>query len=315
MEPTPTTIRISVAPFVTYAALYIAMEEGFFTDENLAIEVVQIARSSNAIPALAGGELEAMGSNVSAALLNAIARDADIRIVASTVQEVPESCSIGALVYRHGILPDGQDLEMNLSGDVLRELRYYVSTAAMSTYQMDLWLQHYGLSLDDVTLVDLPNSPASLDLLEQGTLDVASLSEPWVARVRALGIGNVLASRNEILPDAQHSVIVFGPSILEDDPAAGERFMVAYLRGVRQLAEGRTSRNLEILSKHLELELDLLEAICWPYIPTDGKVLTDSLTDFSIWATERDLMDRPLTSEEFWESRFVDYANQELGAP
>lgn len=302
-------LKMSVAPYLTYAGFYIALEEGFFAAERLEIEPVQFGRSATALPALASGELDLMGSNLTSALLNTIVRDGDIRIVASTAQEVAGECATGSFLLRTGLLAEAGG---DLSKEFLQDLRYFVGPAAISAFQLDQWLQQYDLSLDDVTLLDLPNAATTVDMLQQGTLDFASLSEPWSTRVRLLGAGELIQGRNDDLPDAQLGVLLFGPTLLHENADAGERFMRAYLRGVRQLREGPTARNLAILQKHLELEPEVIAEICWPYIPLDGRILYESVETFSQWATGRDYMDRPLTSAEFWDARFVDAANRAL---
>ena len=93
------------------------------------------------------------------------------------------------------------------------------------------------------------------------------------------------------------------------------RFMVAYLKGVRQYQAGKTERNLEILGTYLELDQELLTAACFPRIPADGVIFTQSIEDFAAWAAARDYIDRPLTGDVFWEPRFVQHAAEVLAQP
>jgi hypothetical protein len=109
--------------------------------------------------------------------------------------------------------------------------------------------------------------------------------------------------------------VAFGPTILKENPAAGERFMVAYLKGVRRFAEGMDEAMLALLEKELELERALLSEMCPPYIPLDGAIDARSIVAFSEWAAAKDLIDAPVTAEMFWEPRFVEYANQVLEEP
>lgn len=304
-------LKLSAAPFLSYAPIYIALEEGFFAEEGLDIELVQFTRAADAVPALAQGQIDVMGVNVTSSTMNVIARDAQIRLVASMAQKVNTGCAFNALVLRHGTAVDDAE---ELTAEILQSLRYYVNPTVITAQGLDIMLQSYGLSLGDITIVDLPGNAAVLDPLQQGTVDVVSLTEPWVTRALTTGAADVWWDQEDIMPGSQSSVIAFGPSLLGGDSEAGERFMVAYLRAVRQLAEGKTERNLEILEQSMELERDFLLEVCWPYIPADGSVLVDSLEDFSVWAAERDYIDNPLTGDMFWDSSFIDHANQVLSA-
>ncbi len=88
--------------------------------------------------------------------------------------------------------------------------------------------------------------------------------------------------------------------------------MVAYLKAVRQYNKGKTDRNVEIVSKHTELDRDLLEEACWPAIHGDGTVNASSVLDFQAWGLEQDLLDRQVSEEQFWDPSFAEYASQVL---
>lgn len=298
-------LKMSVSPFLSYSALYIALEEGFFEEEGIDIEPVLFTRPATALPVLASGEIDLMGSNVSGALLNTIVRDGGIRIVGSQNQEVADHCPSGGFFIRKDLLPQSDE---EITHDFLKNLKYYVTTGAVSTHQMDRWLNNYGLSLEEITRIDLPSNTAALDPLQQGTLDISTLTEPWVTRARLMGIGDLIQDRKVLGYDSQTSVLVFGSRLLNEEPELGERFMVAYLRGVRQYQEGRTPRNMEIIGRNLELDDELLNEVCWPYVPADGVVLVDSIVEFGEWAAEHDFIDRPIAADEFWEPRFVEAA-------
>lgn len=311
--PAPIPLKVSAAPFLSNSAFYIALEEGFFAEQGLAIELVQMARASEALPALAQGELDVTNTNITSAFLNIMARESGIRIVASTAQETAGmDCVYNGLLIRKGALNVSPE---NLSRDDLKDLRFGVILTFPGGYFLDTLLKRYDLSVDDVAIVDLPGSAATLAALQEGAVDVVHFAEPWVTRTLAADLADVWLSQTSVMPEAQSSVIAFGPSLLEGDSDAGVRFMVAYLKGVRQFGEGKTERNLEILSKYLELDRELLMSACLPQIPGDGVILTQSIEDFAAWAADRDFIDQAITGDKFWEPRFVQQANEILSRP
>lgn len=303
-------LKISVAPFIANTAFYIAYEEGFFAEEGVEIEIAQMTRSLDAIPALAAGDIDVMTINVTAALLNIMVRDSNIRIVGPLAQTAAHECVYSGLMIRHGTVADEAQ---EITPEILQSLVFNITPTAISAMVIDRLLNHYGLTQDDIEMVDLPGQAATFDPLVAGAIDVTIASEPWVTRIRATEAADVWEAQNEFQPNVQASVIAFGPSILENNPELGERFMVAYLRGVHQLAEGKTARNLDILEQHLELERELLAEVCLPHVPGDGSILLDSVEEFSAWLAEKDYVDTPLTADQFWEPRFVEHANQILG--
>jgi ABC-type nitrate/sulfonate/bicarbonate transport system substrate-binding protein len=89
----------------------------------------------------------------------------------------------------------------------LARIGYHVKPTSVSGYELDRLLQSFGLSLDKVKLVSMPNSATTLQGLQSGSVDVPALTEPWISRVRSSSAGDVWASRNSMDPNAQLAVV------------------------------------------------------------------------------------------------------------
>jgi len=137
-------------------------------------------------------------------------------------------------------------------------------------------------------------------------------AEPWVTRVLQSGYGNYWVGAKDIVPGASYAMLWYGPTLLDDNPDLGNRFMVAYLKGVRQFNQGKTDRNLEILVKHTELEEEILRDACWVTINDNGMINPPSVVDFQDWALGKELLDNIVTEEQFWDPSFLEFANKEL---
>jgi NitT/TauT family transport system substrate-binding protein len=75
--------------------------------------------------------------------------------------------------------------------------------------------------------------------------------------------------------------------------------MTAYLRGVRQYNQGKTPRNLEIVSRRVQLNPDTVASLCWASISNDGSLDTKSLLDFQKWGVEQKLQIRIVNDREY----------------
>ncbi len=53
-----TKIKVSVTPFLSYAPIFIAKEEGFFAEQGFDVEFVRFDKTAEAIPALAQGQID-----------------------------------------------------------------------------------------------------------------------------------------------------------------------------------------------------------------------------------------------------------------
>jgi NitT/TauT family transport system substrate-binding protein len=313
VQPTlePATLKVLLLPYLNSAPLFIAAEEGYFTEQGLEIEFVKMERSAEAVPALAEGELDMLGGvAVSSSLLNAIARGAEIRFVADQGYFAATGCDYGGLAVKRTLVETG---ELD-SPSRLRGRRVAINPVALPGYYLAELLSTASLTIEDVEIVDIPN-PAKLEALEKGMVDVAYAAEPWITRILQTGQATLWMPVQEVTPDFPMAFIVYGPTLLEENPDAGRRFIVAYLRAVRQYNQGKTERNLDILAEHTGLDRELLMQACWPSIRDDGQINVQGILDFQAWAVEKGYLDSPVTEEQFWDPSFVEHANEVLNTP
>ena len=179
-------------------------------------------------------------------------------------------------------------------------------------YLAEKVLASVEMSLGDFEIVDLAPS-VELEAFDTGALDLAFAAEPWLTRLLMGGHAVLWISTQEAAPGEQQGLIRFGPSLIEENPDAGRRFMAAYLMGARAYNRGKTARNLEILAGATGLERDLLTRACWQTLRNDGQINVDSVLDFQAWALKEGLLDTVLPGEAFWDPSFVEHANEVLG--
>ena len=298
-------MRVVRLPYLSFAPLYIGEAEGYFSEQNLEIEFVELRRSAEALAALARGQLEVSAGVLSAALLSAISQGARIRIVADKGCILSSDCVNSALVVRPEVVgkldtPDG-----------LKQLRFCTTNNTTMTRYLEVLLHRMGLSPDDVEIVQLPRTYQTA-ALKNGAIDVASATEPWLTQLKEEGIAVQWLSCQDLIPEIQIGVITYGPTLLDENRDVGQRFMSAYLKAVRCYNEGKTERNLSILAKSTGVDAELLRKACWLRINETGDILLDSVVEFQDWALKNHTLDRPVPVEQFWDPSFAEFANQSL---
>jgi NitT/TauT family transport system substrate-binding protein len=172
-------------------------------------------------------------------------------------------------------------------------------------------LEANGYDPSKIEFFHVPQA-AEYDAIVAGRLDAAFVGEPWLSRVVGHG-GEVWTPTNSIFDGYQYSVYLYGPRLLDREPELGERFAVAMLKGLRAYDEGKTERNLDVLAQVMGLDRDELTDFCWPTMGSDGFIDIESILDFQQWALERGDLDAIVPPGDFWEPRFVEYANRVLG--
>lgn len=296
-----TTVKVVSLPFISFAPIYIALDEGYFEEQSLAIEIVSFTQQQDTLPALVSGEVDVIGGLVSIAYLNAMARGGEIKFVSDKGYIDPQGCSNFAVIMAKDVAEanDPEDPE-TLRGQIVN-----IQEATWLTYFLEKELNTIGLTLADIEPTSIP-SPGQPEAMNQGTIVATTQNEPWVTILSSQGHEVILEPVQELLPESQSAVLLYGPSLLNDNPEVGDRFMAAYLKAVAQYNDGKTERNIEILARHLGLETELLQNMCWPTLRADGTIDVPSILDFQEWAIANEFLDTAVTEEQFWDGRFIE---------
>jgi NitT/TauT family transport system substrate-binding protein len=300
-------LRVSGRAALSQAPIVLADEGGYFRRQGIEIELVGLDNSES-LPSLIAGGMDVLAGQIQPRYFNAIARGAQVRIVADKGHLDPAGCSYAALVARKGLLREGRLPRPGPS----KKWRIDVHPGTLGEFILDRALRAESVDPAWVEIAYVP-AAASAEALSMGALDVTLALGAEVERCQRGGSGVVWLSAESLVPNLQLMGVLYGPSLLTKDPDAGRRFMVAYLQGVRQYNAGKTERNLEILGRRLRLDRQTLLASCWMPVRDDGRVDLESLLAIQAWAQGKGLQDRTLSAAEFWEPRFVELAAADLG--
>ena len=303
-------LKVVAVSHVSSAPFFIAQEEGYFAEQGLEIEFVRLERTAEALPLLMQGELDVMAGVITFGAFNTMAKESRFKIVADKGNSAPEGCTYLAFLARRTLVESG-GLE-NLTQ--LRGKRIAMSPINADAYYLATLLKTAGLTMDDVEFHDLPY-PVLGEALEKGTVDIVRTTEPWLTQIMQQGHAVLWKTAQQIVPDFQFSVVFYSSTLLTKNPDVGKKFMVAYLKAVRQYNQGKTARNLEILMKYTGLTQDLLQATCWIPLRPDGTIHLQSVFDFQRWGVERKLLDQIIPQDQFWDPRFIEHANKILETP
>jgi NitT/TauT family transport system substrate-binding protein len=297
--PGPTKLRAVIQPYLVFAPIWVAQEEGLFAARDLAVELVPMGGSEAAIPLLIDGRIDVLPGHPAPALLNAIARGERIRIVAERSRRAPAQCSSLALVARPELLARSRP-----SGAPPPIRRISIDKQAAMLFFVEEALASAGVSLDSLERVYVPHA-AEPDALASGAVDVALAGEPFLARALRGGRATVWIGVEDVLPGIEFSVLVFGRRLLDDERDAGARFVEAFLEANDRLAEGKTPHNLALMARFLDEDAETLADICWPFQPSDGRVRTDYLMRFQEWQRAHGWIDRVTSEAELIDPAFV----------
>ena len=292
----PDEVRVASVPYLSFAPLFIAEDEGDFAREGIAIRWTKLETNAQATAALAAGRLDVSGGIPTIGDLRAIQSGARVRFVADKGYEEPGGCGFTSLLIRPGFparggLPTPEDL---------RGASARTSAGSVVDFLFDRVLAREGVPAAAVRRVNLPAAIVG-SALAHGAVDMAMLAEPERTRLLRSGEGRLWMPATDFYPGFQLAYIIFGPRMLGPERALGVRFLRAYLRGIARYRAGKTPRNVEILARRTGLTADLIRACCWIPIRTDGEIDPSTLQAFQQWAVAGGLLPRPLPLSEMWD--------------
>lgn len=277
--------------------LFIAQERGFFREEGLDPQLVQV-RATAAIAALVSGEVQALGSIGSA--IRAIPRGAPIKVLAVSLRR-----PIFWLVGRP---------EIRSFADVRGKVMGTTTIGGSQHAAGMRMLRRAGLNPDkDVTVVVGGDVPTQLMGLVNGSIQIGILSPPTVIVARDKYRMNILASAMEEFTSLQNGLAV--PEKNARDPLA-KKILRARAKGNRyfhQNAKGAA----EVLAKYLAVDFDTaLEtyrisqaAFTTDGIPTDSELIEYLKEDAQILG-----LPAPVPAAKVFDFTLQREVNRELGA-
>lgn len=307
--PGAVTVRVAFRPLQTWASLFIAEKEGLFARQGIRIEWVPQSGGGRAMVTLISGEIQVGPEAASAAFFNAVARGERVRIVADKGYIAPGSSIFSSLVVRKDLAGSAVKTIADLRG------RRIAINAMGSTshYILSKILALGGLRIEDVDLHRMPTE-AAVAAMAGRAVDAVMIPEPWVTQLKEQGLGVLLKASGDVVPNEQVAFLFYGPDFLQRDRGLGERFMLAYVEGLRQYAKGPTARNVAIVAESTQVSADVIRKGGWIGMFPDGHIEIDRLRRFQDWLYEIGMIEVRSPIPAVIDTSFLEHANAALSA-
>lgn len=240
-----TTVTVGVTSVLEHTApVTLGNVLGEFEKENIKIQINQMP-SADGFTLLAQGDLDVSWNAPSAAFFNAVNSGFNLKWVAGNYTQTAAS-KAGLWARREAFADPSKPAPEELSKLTIGSS---IGPGSVISYALQAVLKKSGLSIEDVTLAQYPSADL-LVALQNGAVNGAWLNDPvWVEAEKSddlVFIGG--ASETDPMGGA-----FFGPSLLEKNPEAGEAFVRAMLRTIRDHLSGDYHENEETVAKLAEL--------------------------------------------------------------
>src|SRR6195256_1145589 len=275
-------VKIGISRTISDSGYYIADALGFFREEGLEVSIMGFNSAAQMIAPLGTGDLDVGGGTVSAGFYNAVGRGIGMKIVADQASIKP-GYGYSSLMVRKDLVDSGR---YKTFAD-LKGMKVAIGAPGTGTASaLNEALKKGGLKYSDVDVVYI-GFPEHLPTYKNKGIDASITNEPTMTRAIEDGVAVRVAGNDVTYPDQQTAVTFFSDHFIKNRRDVAERFMRAYLRGVRmyndalkdgRLAGPKASEVIPILVKYTTIKDESMFRRMVPsYCNPDGEVNVASL--------------------------------------
>jgi NitT/TauT family transport system substrate-binding protein len=312
------TVKIGIINSISDAPILIAERKGYFRDEGLSVDYSTFDSAASMVAPLGAGQLDVAAGGTSAGLFNAVARGIDMRVVADKASD-PPGYGFAPLLVRTDLVKSGRYKTLR----DLKGMTVAVSARGSSSWpELEAVTRMAGLKFDDVRNISL-DYPDHIIGLRNGSIDAAITIEPFATAAIESGAAVKIMGNDKYYVNQEVAVLIYGGQFMRNHRDAAERFMRAYIKGVRYYNDalkdgklaGRTAEDvIGILAASTKMkDPSLYRQIVPNGVNPDGKVNVASMDrDIAVYR-EEGLLQGNITAAQSVDMSFADAAVKALG--
>lgn len=310
-----TDVDIGMLKLTSSAPLFIAIEKGFFEEENINLNVEWFDAAQPIAVATTGGSVDVGATGITASLYNMVAGGEELLIVADKGREQAGYSSTALMVSEDSSIENVEDLKGKEIG--------ITQTGSTFHYMAGRILEEHGLSTDDVELVPLNSIPGLMETLESEQVDAVLLNEPNITRVENDGYGKVITQVGDEI-EYQTSGLFFSKNFSENEDVA-HRFLKAYIKATQyyydavlvkeddEIVPGENyDEVIDIIADYTDQEPEIIKNGL-PYMDRDGELLTSDIQTQADWYYKEGLIEQEMDADDILNPDLLKKALDELG--
>jgi NitT/TauT family transport system substrate-binding protein len=315
-QPAPDRIRLAISPTTyTNLPLFVAIDNGYFKQQNLDVVVVPYSGSSvTQLPFLARGDIDISNIAPVPGLFNLPEQGFNVKIIASLSSAHAGWNGTTWLMVRQ----DLWDAKTIRKPADLRGMHVDVAAEGAPT---DLLvhevIRQAGLAPADVNITAAVHTPGNwYEVLRNHAVDVQATVEPTATELQREGLGHKWLTYNDATPWFQDVYFGASPSFARDHQDAIRRFLIAYLRAAQDVGRsgpGWTPKMAAEVAKWTQLPLATIMQVPGPAYAGDlGTVNVASLERVQAYWVSEGLVKTPEPLNDLLDLTALDGARKAL---
>ena len=239
-SPQPISAKIIVglsSVNVAFLPVYVAQEKGFFKDAVLDVLLVMFNAGSTNLQALAGGDIQIMGS--------AFVETVGGRAAGMDIKNFWGICNL--MPFQLYSQADFKSMKE------ARGKRFAISRfGSLTDFLTRATLRHFGLDAKDVTILQIGSTPARYAALTAKAVDASIVWFPVTEIAKSQGYTKLLDLK-EVFPEWPYETFAARESWLKKERDQATKFLQAYQRAVKYTRENKTD-SVKIMQKYVKMD-------------------------------------------------------------
>lgn len=285
-----TPVKLGMLRLTSSAPLFIAMDKGYFAEQNIEIQPEWFDAAHPIAVATASSKVDVGATGITASLFNMAAGGQQLAIVADKGRE-EKGFPSSALVANTDAYNNGFTSLESIKGKRIG----ITQNGSTFHYMIGRMLEEKSLTLDDVELVPLGKVSAVMAALESKQIDGAILNEPNITKMQNAGTAKLIVQVGDVIP-YQTSAIFFSPEFIKNEDA-GVRFLKAYNKACNYYYDAAIAKTdpqkldevIGIIAKYVKAPAEDIKTGL-PYIDRDGKLMADDIKTQIDWYSSHGMM-------------------------
>lgn len=304
-------VNVVHVPGLFFAPLYVAIDKGYFKQENIDVKLNKAGAGSEVMAFLAQGKIDVGAVGLSAASFNALNKGFDFKVIASA-GIAPAKNAPSKFEIRKSLVDSGQIKTIaDLKG---KKIAVAGGTGAAGAYLAVKALQTGNLTAKDVTFVNLAN-PDMVTALSNGGVDAALMGTPFSTQALQKGSGTILV--DDFAPGYSTTTYMYSGQFIKNKPDVAKRFAIALLKGFRDIQGSNylSDTNVQIYAKYTGATAAIIRATPPLIYDPNMKIATDSIKDQEQVYRESGWTDytQALDVSKMYDTSFVENALKVVG--
>lgn len=293
-SPTPARAKIVVglsSVNLAFLPVYVTQEKGFFKDEGLEVIFVMFNAGTTNLQALAGGDVQIMGS--------AFVETIGGRAAGMDVRNFWGICNL--MPFQLYSQPNFKSMK-DAKGKRFAISRF----GSLTDYLTRSTLHHFGVDPKEVTILQIGSTPARFAALAAGAVDASIVWFPVTEIAKSQGFLK-LFDLKAIFPEWPYETFAAREPWLAKEKDQAVRFLRAYQRGVKHTLENKEDA-LKAIRKYVRMDPAYAPAGYDEYrdsFPANGKLAEKAIPAVIEEEFAAGRIKRKISSEELIDKSFM----------